>query len=386
MKRNFLLLFSLICIISLILFSHKVINFKSDYRIYFLASKNIFSSKNIYLSNPGYKYPLLFAFLIFPTTFNWYFSAFFFFILNTLFLFLLLKLSNLTFPEIDYEKIFYTLILLFLPLCDTLSLGQVNIIVILTFFVSLYFLKKRKNFLSSIFYSISCLIKPFYFPFLIYFLIKKKFKFLLYSILNLFFFLFLFPAIFLGFKRALSSQILWIKIMILPSIFLKPIPGYEYGAFNIKNYSLSSIFRRFFTPLNLSLRGKTLKINILNLSNFQTFLILGLILFSILIFTIFFTFKFERKLSIKGLSIFTFFSSFSLPIFWFHYLSYLFIPALYLSISLSKKNYILFILLFNLLLSLTFFPFGKIYGLPFLSLILFFMIVIKNFFIGNQGF
>lgn len=66
------------------------------------------------------------------------------------------------------------------PVKFTLGMGQINNLILFLFVVSIYFLEKKKNYLSAFFLALSLAIKffPLFFP--LYFLIKRKWKILFF--------------------------------------------------------------------------------------------------------------------------------------------------------------------------------------------------------------
>lgn len=73
------------------------------------------------------------------------------------------------------------LVSLSFPVKFTLGMGQINNLILFLFVFSIYFLDKKKNYLSSFFLALSLAIKffPVFFP--LYFLIKKKWKILFFA-------------------------------------------------------------------------------------------------------------------------------------------------------------------------------------------------------------
>ena len=76
------------------------------------------------------------------------------------------------------------LVSLSFPVKFTLGMGQINHLILLLFVLSIYFLEKRKTFLSGLSFSLSLAIKffPIFFP--LYFLLKKKWKILFYFMIS----------------------------------------------------------------------------------------------------------------------------------------------------------------------------------------------------------
>jgi hypothetical protein len=156
------------------------------------------------------------------------------------------------------------LVCLSFPVKFTLGMGQINNLILFLFVLAIYFLEKKKNYLSSFFLALSLAIKffPLFFP--LYFLIKKKWKILFFTTItfclfyliaffldpkiNLYFYKNILPTFLSGWKTAYYNQSLsgFISRSILDS-----------NLRNVLRYALSIIF----VAVSLFVIFKTLKNN-----------------------------------------------------------------------------------------------------------------------------
>lgn len=77
------------------------------------------------------------------------------------------------------------LVCLSFPVKFTLGMGQINNLILFLFVLSIYFLEKKKKYLSSFFLAMSLAIKlfPIFFP--LYFLLKRKWKLLFFTFITI---------------------------------------------------------------------------------------------------------------------------------------------------------------------------------------------------------
>lgn len=168
-----------------------------DFKVYWdavsaaLKGGNIYSFGGAYLNKIPFNYPptsLLFLtfLLIFPKALSSLFLVFVSLgcLLGTIYL-----ITRMLFKKADRLiafLIFAILFIQFFPVKFTLTLGQINLLILFLITVSYYFVQNKKEILSGIFLGIATLIKIF--PgFLIFFFIKeKKWKSLISFVTTLF--------------------------------------------------------------------------------------------------------------------------------------------------------------------------------------------------------
>src|SRR4030042_4258392 len=155
-----------------------------DFRVYYeatrsaLAGGNVYSFNDKYLNNIPFNYPpTTLLFLLFLTLFPQSIaSLFLFFISLASLLASLYLLSKMFFKPAQKWLVFFfssALFIQFFPTKFTLTLGQINFIILFLIVLSFYFYQKKKEIFSGLFLGIATLIKIF--PgFLIFFFLKEK--------------------------------------------------------------------------------------------------------------------------------------------------------------------------------------------------------------------
>lgn len=144
----------------------------------------VFSGANPYSGGEGLFTPqvyppteffLFIPFSLFPLEISQYIYWLVSFICLVSSLFLLAKLSNISFFS-KMSLLFSSCAFLSFPTKFTFGMGQINMIILLFLCLVLYFLKTKKDFLSGMFLGLSLVVKlfPILLPF--YFLLKKRWK------------------------------------------------------------------------------------------------------------------------------------------------------------------------------------------------------------------
>jgi len=163
------------------------LNYYPDFKIHYLAPISIFNGLNPYLGGKGYFTPDVhppFTILLFSpfTLFPYYFAEKIWTLLSIFFLFASLYLIFKINSEKMFSRIGFLISALlfsfYFPIKFTLGMGQINFLILFLIMFSVYFLNKKKNYLSGTFLSLSIMIKFFPFFFLPYLIIFKKWKIL----------------------------------------------------------------------------------------------------------------------------------------------------------------------------------------------------------------
>ncbi len=160
-----------------------------DFQVLYLASKDFLAGLNFYQNKEiftGVGYPpisLIFysPFIILP----YGISQTLFFILSLFATALSVYLSiKILLPKSKLWHFLLILILtlIFFPTKFTLGMGQVNAITLLVFLFSYYLYQKGKKELSGTFLGLAICLKPIFGFFLLFYLIKKKYKTTLYAL------------------------------------------------------------------------------------------------------------------------------------------------------------------------------------------------------------
>jgi len=200
-QKSPLLALSILTFISLVFMFFENLNGRftiSDFRVYYEAADRIINGLPLYrhLENAHYvfKYSPVSAMMYIPfTILPFSIAKFIYWIFLTLVIAfgfaLILKILQ---PNIFKNEIFKAnlIILLMIPILALhflreLHLGQVNHLLMVIYVVVLYFNLKSKKITSAFFLSISIFIKPFGLIFFPYFLIKRDWKTLIYSLIFL---------------------------------------------------------------------------------------------------------------------------------------------------------------------------------------------------------
>lgn len=132
-----------------------------------------------------YVYPPLLANLLTPLTLIKFSIAKILWtaIINPVLIFLVIYISIKLADGSAQKKIFlFFIIIIFNPVYETIAYGQVNILILLTVILTLYFYKNKQNLLSSACLSIGIFLKIFPIILLIYFLFIKDLKYIFITI------------------------------------------------------------------------------------------------------------------------------------------------------------------------------------------------------------
>ena len=200
-----------------------------------------------------YLYSPVLAQLFIPLTFLDYPDYFLFlFIFNVLLTFLsillIYRLLELKEEETQLPLVFLFLIMLGnIPLLTTIDYGQINILVFNMILLSMVLLKSDKKFISSLLLCFAIFFKIYPALFLVLFLFEKKYRYILYSIINF--------TIILLLSIILFSPNCWSRfINMLLNDFIsgeKSNVFFDFGA-RINNYSLNGFLSQLFTKNGIS--------------------------------------------------------------------------------------------------------------------------------------
>ncbi len=195
---------------------------KTNIITYRLAAKRVLTGTNIYSYKEGdpemgmysmYVYPPLFAILFVPfalmpfvvSVFSWFFLNFCFFFLSLYLVLKKLKLLDHTLPSF--------FILAFLSnvgaYSSSLSNAQVNVVILFCLSLVYYFYLDNKKFLSGLLLALGVAIKLTPLLFVVYFLIKREFKILIYFSIGIFLFFFAIPSAVFGWENNTNLLSQW---------------------------------------------------------------------------------------------------------------------------------------------------------------------------------
>ncbi|MDD5432835.1 MAG: glycosyltransferase family 87 protein [Candidatus Omnitrophica bacterium] len=216
-----------------------------DFDVYYITWQNYLSRAPIYIAHSGieeFKYSPLFALIFSPLAMVNKVSALYIWsILNIISLYLIFylfyKLSLFSFTRVKDFLVFFCLFALTVRyIFANIKIGQVNFLLCLLMVLTMYFEIRKKDFWAAFFLALSVMIKFFPLLFLIYFILRRRFKIVGFTILLVGIFLIL-PGIFSGFSLNLRYIQEWFNL-------LKYTPAHM--LYSVKNYSLLSFFSWFF--------------------------------------------------------------------------------------------------------------------------------------------
>jgi len=249
----------------------------ADFHAYYYTGQKMLKGENIYDDNAyrkdgmaNFKYPPIFAtitalFALVPERA----AASIWFIFNFLLIILFIYYSGrLIFGQdlTNRQKnrvYFWSLFMTARFYMQNFDEGQVNFLMMSTLLLGIYFMTKKKDFLAGLFIGFSSLVKYMSAIFIPYFLFKKRFKIVFYTLLSLVIFSLL-PALFLGWGRNLSLQKDFLPYLCKTSLDMHSLSDYA-------NQSIMAMLVRF-----LSTSG-SYGINLLRLDYSALVLIAGAI-------------------------------------------------------------------------------------------------------------
>lgn len=247
MKRFGIICFFLVSCIYLL--KPLTIPYYPDFSVHYYGPKAILEGKNPYVKGAGFFIPDVyppFAQLFFMpfTVFSypvaektWTLISIISYSAAVYLLFKISKIkfsSNLSLFLITLTNFFY------FPLKFTLGMGQINNFIFLLFALSIYYIEKNKVKTGAFFLSLSLLLKFFPFLFIMYLLIKKRWRIVLFTAV------FLFALSFISFIIIGQDTSFYFLVKVLPGL----LGGFKSDYYN---QSLSGFFSRII--LNTELRS-----------------------------------------------------------------------------------------------------------------------------------
>jgi len=205
MTKYFFIL--LACIMAFLVISFVSLKYTSgDFDVYYSTGQNFLNKAPVYIAHDGideFKYAPLFALLFSPLTFLDKISALYLWtVLNIVFFyaifFLLYKLKQISFNQ--PKDLMIAICLLALTgrfIFNNFRLGQVNMFLCFLMVLMIYLEINKKYFWTAVVLSFSLTIKFFPLLFVLYFLLRKRFKILVYCLPVLVLFLLL-PSLYTG--------------------------------------------------------------------------------------------------------------------------------------------------------------------------------------------
>ena len=242
----------------------------ADFNVYYYTAQKLIEKGNIYDDAAyrkdkvaNFKYPPVIAFLFYPLGFleqnaaaiTWFtinfilIIAFFFWSSRLIFD---QKLSSRHKSWIYFLASLFTLRFF----AHNFDEGQVNFLMMSMLTLSLFYLGRKKHFLSGLSLGFSVLVKYMSFIFVPYFLFKKRFKVFFYFLVAIIIFTVL-PGLFLGFKYNSFLQKSFLPFLCKTSLDLNSLSTHE-------NQSLIAMLIRYFSSFS-EYSINFLKLNMLHL-------------------------------------------------------------------------------------------------------------------------
>lgn len=141
----------------------------------------------------------------------------------------------------------FSFIYINIPLNIAIDFGQINFLVLLFILISLAFDKKDKQFISSFFLVMAILIKIYPALFIIYYIFKKRYKYVFYSLINSLVII-LTSSIIFGIHYWIEFLNITLKSFIYGE---KPLYFFDFNAF-LNNSSPQAFLTQFFLCFNIS--------------------------------------------------------------------------------------------------------------------------------------
>ncbi|WGL61298.1 glycosyltransferase family 87 protein [Pigmentibacter sp. JX0631] len=251
---------------------------QSDFEVYYKAAVRMLNSENLYriVEDNFYRYKyspaaaiLYTPFTLLPFEIAKYSYTFFLSFLIYIIIKISYKMSKIDDNYIQtYKNKLFVYCIIMVGIANNftreLHLGQANIIILFFSLFSVY-TKDKNRFLSAFFLAYSGIIKPYFILFIVYYILQKEFKYLLYLILSILIISFI-PLIFFNFNSFIENYQLWfneIKIEILR----------ERSEISYGNISIFTFFDNFFISI-LNLKKELSHIITLSLTGIFTYLFL----------------------------------------------------------------------------------------------------------------
>lgn len=223
--KNFLItLFSILVFLHILFSIYKIVTTKApDFEVLWLGAKDLLAGNNPYLNKQaftGIGYPLTTLVFYIPfALLDYKLAQTAFVLLSFLAIYFSVFLSiKIIGSKIRWQNLFLlsSLVLLSFPAKFTLGMGQNNSITLLFLLLFFYFYKKGKENLSAIFLGLSFSLKTIFLFFIIFPILKRKWRLLLVSLIVLLIFF-----IISNFWANLDYYFVYFRRVILPLLTLR---------------------------------------------------------------------------------------------------------------------------------------------------------------------
>lgn len=233
----------------------------TDFDTYHYAAERVVKGMPLYKEIAGvspYIYPPFFACILAPlavfnmkaASFMWYLLNIIFFSLSLVFVYRIAFGSKKVRDKWQEERLLpkaLLLIVVFAVFLDNISLLQANILIFFALSGTLYFFSKKKNIVAASLLATAISIKIMPVLILAYFLLKRKWKFSLVTIVFTALFTLVFPALSMGFTEAYDSLSWWWKDVFVRSSGNIPTFQTMAAMFNPVNQSVTASLSRWLT-------------------------------------------------------------------------------------------------------------------------------------------
>ncbi len=324
------------------------VDFAQDY----IAGRQLLAGKSLYpqhymdiylniLSNNGEKldprlkyikglnaHPPFTAIVLFPLWFLTFHNAILLWSLISVlcmlfFVLLLIKSENI-------PLLYYPLVVLFVlawpPFQRNISVGQISILVTLFVIAGWYFLKYGKEKMSGIFIALATMLKFYPGLLILYFLVNKKYKSLLYSVI--------------GVGSILILTFIVTKYDFFRFIFNILPEDSKYWGSDIGNLSINGFYAKLF----LSVKAYY---NIGVFAASENYFLKNLFLYvTVIVIVLYLALHIKKYTNDLGFSFFIILALLLSPICWSHYLTLLLLPLIVMIKELIKKNTLYEMLIF----------------------------------------
>ena len=243
----------ILCLLNLLINNINGRFFVSDFKVYYLAAKNLIAGGNVYFIAFGedsgfYKYsPLTLMFFLPYTLLNLKAAAIIHFCILSIaywYSFLLIRkmFKDYFFTQVNREGWLLSLAVIstMIFLVKELYLGNINILLIMLLLIALTNLTSGKEWKGAVILGLVVLTKPFFLLLILPLMLRKKFRALMIMSITILAG-FLIPFLFLGINRGLALHLDWFKTVLghssdFPSLnsidyllkryFFPGLPGY----------------------------------------------------------------------------------------------------------------------------------------------------------------
>jgi len=276
--------------------------FVSDFKVFYLAAKNLLAGEKVYMIAFGldsglYKYsPMALLFFVPYTVFSFKIAAIIHIIILSFcywYSFLLTRkiLSTWFFPGVKHEGWLLSLAVIctLIFLVKELYLGNINILLLLLCLLALNDILLGKQWMGGILLGIVLLAKPFFLILILPLALRKKFKTLTGIAITLSAG-FVIPFVILGFQRSLMLHMDWIKTILMHGSDFPSINSIDYllhyylfpdlsGYVQYLIIAAAGILAGWFIIINIHREKNGIKINRVEEGNFiiEWFLLLSII-------------------------------------------------------------------------------------------------------------